>query len=173
MVSERRLFLIARFGCLLLAGAAMEIGGSRPAAATPPPNVVMFLTDDMGWTDWQYDATLNPTGSAVYETPNLLQLARQSMVFNNAYAACPLCSPTRASILTGQSPARIGMTNIVGNTGVTSATLREPASYVQNLPAAQITLAESLKAGGYSTGLFGKWHLGSAAFNPGSKPLEN
>ena len=64
----------------------------------------MFLTDDLGWTDWQYDATLNPTGSLVYETPNLLQLAHQSMVFNNAYAACPLCSPTRASILTGQSP---------------------------------------------------------------------
>jgi arylsulfatase A-like enzyme len=172
MVSVRRLFLIARFGCLLLAGAAMEIGGSRPAAATPPPNVVMFLTDDLGWTDWQYNATLNPTGSAVYETPNLLQLANQSMVFRNAYAAAPLCSPTRASILTGQSPARIGMTNIVGNPGVTSATLKEP-TMVQNLPAAQITLAESLKAAGYSTGLFGKWHLGSDANNPGSQPLQN
>jgi len=132
----------------------------------------MFLTDDLGWTDWQYDATLNPTGSAVYETPNLLRLANQSMVFRNAYAAAPLCSPTRASILTGQSPARIGMTNIVGNPGVTSATLKEPAM-VQNLPASQITLAESLKAAGYSTGLFGKWHLGSDANNPGSQPLQN
>jgi arylsulfatase A-like enzyme len=173
MVSAQRLFWIARFGGLILAGVALGFGGNRIVFATQPPNVVMFLTDDLGWTDWQYDASLNPTGSAVYETPNLLQLAHQSMVFNNAYAACPLCSPTRASILTGQSPARIGMTNIVGNTGVTSATLREPASYVQNLPASQITLAESLKAAGYSTGLFGKWHLGSDANNAGSQPLQN
>jgi arylsulfatase A len=172
MVSVRRLFLIARFGSLLFVAASMGISASRPAFATPPPNVVMFLTDDMGWTDWQYNATLNPTGSAVYETPNLMQLANQSVVFRNAYSAAPLCSPTRASILTGQSPARIGMTNIVGNPGVTSATLKEPP-IVQNLPASQITLAESLKAAGYSTGLFGKWHLGSDANNPGSQPLQN
>ena len=78
MLSVRRLLWKAALASLLLAGGGWEPGRGTAAFADPPPNVVLFLADDMGWTDWQYDAALNPTGSAVYETPNLLQLRNEA-----------------------------------------------------------------------------------------------
>src|SRR5437879_1024060 len=112
MVSRRRLFLIAALACLLIFGGILNFGANHSAYATQP-NVVLFLADDMGWTDWQYDATLNSTGSKLYETPNLLALAQKSVQFTNAYSAAPLCSPSRAAILTGKSPARLQITDII------------------------------------------------------------
>lgn len=163
----------------LLALIVFALGGKisdrcRSAFADPPPNVVMILADDVGWTDWQYDAVLNPTGSVVYETPNLLQLAQQSVIFKNAYAACPVCSPTRGSIITGKTTARTRLTNFVPGNPNTSATLREPFSWPRSVPNnvnIEVTLADSLKAAGYSTGFFGKWHMGVGNGDLGSDPL--
>ncbi len=135
----------------------------------------MFLADDLGWTDWQYDAHLNPTGSVLYETPNLLRLAAQSVNFTNAYAPAPVCSPTRGAILTGKSPARTRMTDYFPGTipPHPGTNVTEPSGWVRNIPANQITLAESLSspAAGYMAGFFGKWHLGSAV--PSIDPLQN
>src|SRR3954463_3965687 len=124
MLSQRQLLSASAVLCVLLIGALSSIG--RVAQATAP-NVVMFLADDMGWTDWQYDATLNPTGSVVYETPNLMRLAQQSVNFTSAYAPAPVCSPTRAAILTGKSPARLQITNILPSSPFPSANLKEPS----------------------------------------------
>src|SRR3954471_714286 len=121
MLSMRRLISFAVLSALIVVSQL----GTHSARATTP-NVVMFLADDMGWTDWQYDATLNPTGSKLYETPNLLALAQRSVQFTNAYAAAPLCSPTRAAILTGQAPARLQITNVFPSPTNTSATLKQP-----------------------------------------------
>src|SRR5215211_20265 len=134
MASRLRLFLIAGLAGWLLASGVFPIGAGRLAYGTPPPNIVMFLADDMGWTDWQFDASLNPTGSKVYETPNLLQLAQRSVNVTNAYSPSPVCSPTRAAILTGKSPARTRITNFLPGNPNTSATLREPTDWVRTLP---------------------------------------
>ena len=75
------------------------------------PNVILFLVDDLGYTD------LSLTGSNFYETPNLDALAKQGVFFDNAYSANPVCSPTRASVLTGKYPSRIGLTNHSGSSG--------------------------------------------------------
>jgi arylsulfatase A-like enzyme len=163
----RRSFWIAALGSLLLAGGVVE-RNHQSAYADPPPNVVLFLADDMGWTDWQYDATLNPTGSVVYETPNLLRLAQQSVNFTNAYASAPICSPTRAAILTGKSPARTRLTNFLPGSTNTSATLKEPSGSsaqgdwqrVLPGPGSMPNIVNTLQNNGYATGLFGKWHLG-------------
>lgn len=154
---------------MLLASIGIVLSGQ---IASAQPNVVVFLTDDMGWTDWQYDAALNPNGSIVYETPNLIQLAQQSVVFKNAYSSAPICSPSRASILTGKAPARTTMTNFLPGNPNTTTNLKEPLVWQRNLAGSEVTLAESFKAAGYSTGFFGKWHLGS---NPGSgiDPTQN
>jgi arylsulfatase A-like enzyme len=131
-------------------------------AADPPPNIVLFLVDDMGWMDSE------PYGSQYYETPNLTRLAAQSMRFTDAYSV-PLCSPTRASILTGQHSARHGITTAGGHTPPVEARL--PESMSANHPLlmpesgtyldpAHHTLAEALRDAGYRTGHFGKWHLG-------------
>ncbi|MEQ8836421.1 MAG: sulfatase-like hydrolase/transferase, partial [Lacipirellulaceae bacterium] len=84
------------------------------------PNVVLFFVDDMGWTDWQASAT-NPNGSPVYETPNLNALASAGVTFSNAYASAPVCSPTRASLMTGKSPAKTRITDWIG-AGVSTGT---------------------------------------------------
>jgi arylsulfatase A-like enzyme len=170
-VTHLSLQLVLACSLLLLGFALPEFCCSVARAQSPQPNVVMFLADDMGWTDWQRDAVLNPTGSVVYETPNLLRLAQQSVNFQNAYAAAPICSPTRVSILTGKSPARTKLTNFLpGNPNVT-ANLREPSGWASAMSSAEVTLAESFKGGGYSTAYFGKWHLGpsgQASSNPAS-----
>lgn len=137
-----RLMLSALF---LLAGCAL--------AQDRPPNVVLMLVDDLGWTD------LACQGSKFHETPHLDQLARDGMRFTDAYAACTVCSPTRAAILTGKSPARLHLTDWIAGHARPHARLKIP-DWTKSLPQAETTLAEHLKGAGYATASIGKWHLG-------------
>ncbi len=145
---------------LQLAGSA--VGTFLPVSAQQERlNVVFILADDLGWTD------LSSYGSTFYETPNIDRLAGQGVRFTNAYAACPVCSPTRASIMTGKYPARLGLTNYLPGTHPTPYSKLIGVESVQQLPLGEITLAETLKTAGYRTGIFGKWHLGGQGFGPG------
>ena len=145
---------------LLYAAAAPVL--LHPAVAAPVrPNFIVILIDDMGWRD------SSTYGSDYYETPNLTRLAKEGMLFTDAYAAAPLCSPTRASILSGQYPARLRMTEAITpkDVPVPKALPPETDKYcgrVENrdhMPLEIITLAEALKGSGYHTAHIGKWHL--------------
>lgn len=120
------------------------------------PNIVFILADDLGWKD------LGCYGNQHTETPVLDSLARSGILFTQAYAACPVCSPTRASILTGKYPARIGLTNfLVGNRTDPESPVLPPPDWKTTLDARENTLPELLKSRGYTTGMAGKWHVGS------------
>ncbi len=122
--------------------------------ADRPPNVILFLVDDLGWAD------LSLTGSTFYETPHVDRLAAQGVFFDNAYAASPVCTPTRASILSGKYPHRIGLSYLAGTSGMKGpGNLLVPPPVGGNLPESDITLAEALKEAGYRTAHIGKWHL--------------
>jgi arylsulfatase A-like enzyme len=128
--------------------------------AAQKPNVVFILADDLGWAD------LGCYGSTFYQTPNLDRLAKEGTRFTDAYAACNVCSPTRASILTGKYPARLHLTDwLPGRSSRPQDKLLAPV-ILQHLPLEEVTLAEALKAGGYSTCFIGKWHLGGPGFYP-------
>lgn len=150
-----------RLICVILCGVVF----APPALAAAPerPNVVFFLVDDLGWRD------LGCFGSTFYETPNADRLAREGMRFTNAYAACPVCSPTRASIMTGKFPARLATTDWFG-AGQPEAWKRNtrllPARYEDRVPLAEVTLAEAFREAGYATFFAGKWHLGPEGFWP-------
>ncbi len=144
-----------------LAAAAGALPHTALHAADKPaskkPNFVFFLVDDLGWRD------LRCFGSSFYDTPNLDKLRASAMKFTDAYAACPVCSPTRASIMTGKYPARTGVTDYIGAAqpaGWKRNTICLPAPYSLQLDLNEITLGEALKEAGYATGFFGKWHLG-------------
>ena len=120
------------------------------------PNFVFILADDLGWGD------LGCYGSTFYETPNLDRLAKQGMRFTDAYAACNVCSPTRAAIMTGKYPARLHLTDwLKGRPDRADQKLNRP-NFQKFLPLEEVTVAEALKAGGYQTAFIGKWHLGDA-----------
>ncbi|KPJ63534.1 MAG: sulfatase [Planctomycetes bacterium DG_23] len=121
------------------------------------PNIIFILIDDLGWKD------LSSYGSQFYETPNLDRLAAEGMRFTDAYASCPVCSPTRASILTGKYPATVGVTQFIGGKGQ-GKLLAMP--YLHYLPLEEKSLARALKEGGYQTWHIGKWHLGNAPYYP-------
>lgn len=121
------------------------------------PNILFILIDDLGWRD------LACYGSTFYETPNLDRLAAQGLQFTNAYASCPVCSPTRASIMTGKYPARVGITQYIG--GNNSGKLSE-VPYLHYLPLEETSVATALREGGYQTWHVGKWHLGDEPFYP-------
>lgn len=125
------------------------------------PNILFILLDDMGWRD------LACTGSFFYETPHIDRLAREGMVFSNAYAACPVCSPSRASYLTGKYPARVGITDWIdmGSFHPIRAKLVD-APYLKHLAAGEKTIASFLKQQGYATWHVGKWHLGGEDYYP-------
>jgi arylsulfatase A len=126
-------------------------------------NVIFFLVDDMGWTD------VGCYGSSFYDTPNIDQFAQEGIKFTNAYATCHVCSPTRASIMTGKYPATLHLTDwLPGRKDFPFQRLLN-ADINQHLPFEEITIAEALKEHGYATAIYGKWHLGME----GSGPLQH
>ena len=156
--SDRRDFLktiAAGFAALSFSHALS--GCTRPRSR---PNIVFILIDDLGWAD------IGCYGSAVNRTPHLDELARQGMRFTDAYAACPVCSPTRASIHSGQYPARLGVIDFIPGHWRPYEKLRVPVNRTQYLPLEIPTLAEGLRAAGYRTAHFGKWHLGGGEHGP-------
>lgn len=140
-----RTYLIA----LTLAWLTAAIAHSKPL------NVVFYLIDDMGWMD------IGANGSDYYRTPHIDRLAAEGMRFTNGYAACNVCTPTRAAIMTGKYPARLLMTQWLpsGRWDAKAHRLRE-ARYLQAMPLEEFTIAEALREEGYSTAFMGKWHLG-------------
>jgi len=130
-----------------------KLEGSRP-------NIVFILADDMGWAD------LPVYGNMFNEAPNLTEMAKNGMRFTNAYAACPVCSPTRASIMSGQYPARVGITDFITGHWRPYEEVIVPKNRTQYLPLEIYTLGEAMKDAGYATGYFGKWHLGGGEYYP-------
>ncbi|MHC4123998.1 MAG: sulfatase, partial [Planctomycetota bacterium] len=143
------------------------------------PNIVFILADDMGWVD------SSTYGSEYYETPNLDRLAKRGMLFTDAYAASPVCSPTRASLLTGKYPARLGITSPVChlppfdkdhpriNKGAAANRKMVTPNSRRFLEPEEYTVAEAFRDAGYKTGIVGKWHLGNVAEHlPGRQGFE-
>jgi arylsulfatase A-like enzyme len=161
MPSENRDLRVSRrdFVRLVTSGAAgmlfsrFALSAER-LAGTERPNIIFILIDDLGWTD------LGCYGSTLYETPNIDRLAAEGMRFTDAYAACPVCSPTRASIMTGKYPARLPLTNFIAGKRTREGSPILPADYLLYVPTEEVTVAEVLKSAGYATCHVGKWHLG-------------
>jgi arylsulfatase A-like enzyme len=154
------------YAALLLSDCCRARAASADEGKMAHQNVVFILVDDLGWRD------LGCFGSTFYETPSIDRLAATGMKFTQAYAACPVCSPTRASILTGKYPQRLGITDYISVNRSNQPEKWErktrllPAPYVDRLPLTETTLAEALKASGYATFFAGKWHLGPEGFYP-------
>lgn len=156
---KEKLLILCCTGVSLLSTTSIE-------AKEKPRNVVFILVDDYGWNDTSCG------GSRYYETPNIDRIARQGMMFTQGYAACQVSSPSRASIMTGKSPARHGITNWIGEAsgeewrkmGHHSKLL--PAEYVWNMSQEEVTLPKALKQYGYKTFMAGKWHIGGEGSTP-------
>lgn len=137
-----------------------------PVGAVDKPNIVLILADDLGVND------LGCYGRKEHVTPHLDQLARDGARFTCAYTAQPICSPSRAALMTGKCPARLHLTNYLpGRADAPSQRLLNVVMEGQ-LPLEEVTLAELLKRRGYATGLFGKWHLGGKGFGPGEQGFD-
>jgi arylsulfatase A-like enzyme len=151
------LFLLFTFAAAAAAAAAAD---------AKRPNIVFFLADDLGQRD------LGAYGSTFYETPNIDRLAREGARFTEAYAACPVCSPTRASIMTGQWPQRTGITDYIAADNANGPekwkrnTPLLPAQNKDRLALDAPTLAKAMKAAGYATFFAGKWHMGPEGYWP-------
>lgn len=143
---------------LLLAGDLVH-SQPRSAAGRTQNNILFILVDDLGAMDLGY------TGSSLYRTPNIDTLASQSVVFTQAYASSPVCSPTRAALMTGKNPARLGITTWIPGGEYQHKPLVEPTIPAQ-LPLSERTIAEILKERGYRTFFAGKWHLGAEGYLP-------
>ena len=160
MQNLKYLYNSIRIGCVAVSFMPSFSVAGQKIIAEKKPNILFILADDLGYTD------LSCMGSKYYETPNIDKIAKSGMVFTNGYAACQVCSPSRASIMTGKFPARHGITNWIGEASgeewrkTNRHTKLLPADYVHNLSAEFITLPEALKESGYKTFFAGKWHLG-------------
>ncbi len=141
------------------AGLVLLAQGSNPSAKEPRPNIIFAMTDDQGWGDSGYN------GHPILQTPTLDEMSRSGIRFDRFYSGSPVCSPTRGSCLTGRHPERYGIVH--ANYGDYDA----PSMYP--LPEQEITLAEALKTKGYTTGHFGKWHLGDFHGEMKSSPSDN
>ena len=153
--------MISRRSFLSTSGAALAAPfASATAQSRRPLNFVFILADDLGWTD------TGCYGSKYYRTPSIDRLASQGMRFTNAYAACPVCSPTRASILTGKYPARLKLTDFIPGRPQWPTAKLLSSPFRHELPLEEVTIAELLKPLGYRSASIGKWHLGNPPFTP-------
>ncbi|HWA96859.1 MAG TPA: sulfatase-like hydrolase/transferase [Pirellulales bacterium] len=134
---------------------------ARPTAPTVKPNIVFILADDLGFMDIGAN---NP--HSFYETPNVDRLAKRGVRFTQGYAACCVCSPTRASIMTGKYPPRVGITDYIP--GMRNGKLKS-APNADHLALEEVTVAETLRDAGYATFFAGKWHLGGGEYFPGAQ----
>lgn len=168
--------MMTLFVRLLLVSLFVLASSNLCAAQSPKLNVVLILVDDLGWMD------LSCQGSDYYRTPNIDRIATEGMRFTNGYAACAVCSPTRAAVQTGRYPGRVGVTDWIrakfqrGNIGTPE---RNPTEYVGGknrkllcppnpywMEHEELTIAEALKSDGYKSAYIGKWHLGDEAWYP-------
>ncbi len=124
-----------------------------PSFVVGAPNVLFIMADDLGWMD------LACQGNKLVETPHLDRLAKQGMRFTDAYAAAPVCSPTRCAVLTGQAPARIGLTTHLPGLFFPKDDRPQPAKLTPQLNSDHITIAERMKDAGYASAFLGKWHI--------------
>ncbi len=137
------------------------LGATAAAADADRPNIVFILADDLGYMDIGAN---NP--KSFYETPHIDSLAARGMRFTQGYAACPVCSPTRASIMTGKYPQRTGITDFIG--GKRAGRLN-PAPNQDHLALEEVTIAERFREVGYATFFAGKWHLGTGEYSPNAQ----
>ena len=151
---------------ILLLAVAGILASCNQTSEIKKPNILFIVADDLGYHD------LSCMGSDYYETPNIDQIAENGMVFTNGYATCQVCSPSRASLMSGKFPARIGITDWIGaRTGedwrsANRQSMLLPASNGTHLPHEYISLPEAMKEGGYATFFAGKWHLGDKGSHP-------
>ncbi len=150
----------------LLVLAALAAGAARSAAQpAPPPNFVVIMAEAQGWaqTSVQMDDRVPGSRSRTFSTPGVERLAREGMRFTFGYALSPRCTPSRAALFTGRNPAALQMTFVgIGRSAETPRTRLLPPEPVLELPADTVTVAELLRARGYATAHFGKWHVGRA-----------
>ncbi|MEZ4697292.1 MAG: sulfatase [Rhodothermales bacterium] len=153
---------LSRLTILLL---ILSVSGCAPKEPPPAatPNVLLIVIDDLGWTD------VGAYGSSFYRTPAIDGLAQQGIRLTQFYSASPVCSPTRASLMTGRSPARLQITNWIG--GEQNGLLQQ-AEYRRELPLSERTIGEVFRDAGYRTGYVGKWHLGQEGFMPEDQGFE-
>jgi arylsulfatase A len=144
---------------------ALGVSFASAAVRDEKLNVVLILADDLGWTD------LGCFGSDLYQTPHLDRLAREGMKFTQAYSACTVCSPTRASLMTGKYPARVRVTDWIPGRPPANPKLLVP-DWTKRLEHDEVTLAEVFKAAGYATASIGKWHLGPETHWPKTQGFE-
>lgn len=148
-------------GLLLTGWGLASCGGSREGAPSSAerPNILFILVDDLGWED------LGSYGSEFYDTPNLDELAEEGVRFTNAYSAHPVCSPTRAAIMTGKDPVRVGITDWIPGMDTKRARNPEliPPEDLHHLPLDEVSMAEAFKEQGYTSFFAGKWHLGETS----------
>lgn len=155
-------FLLAPLAALHTAEVKQTLLSAETAAQTRAsasrPNIILFLIDDLGWRD------LGCQGSTFYQTPHIDQLAAEGVRFTDAYAACAVCSPTRAAILTGKYPARLLLTDWLPSGRWHPKAKLQSGRFLRGLPVEEHSLAEALRDGRYRTAHIGKWHLGSEPF---------